>query len=111
MILYKEDIVRLSEAAAKAGISLAEAAAALAEAFGHIGAAVAVFISVADIIVKHRLPPDETLRELAIGREGHLMNNAKKYRTRKKYRNRLIKRYYNKKQTEEHTNENDTTNY
>lgn len=57
--------------------------------------------SVADIIPKYKLPPDETLRELSIGREGHLLLYAKKGRTRKKYRNRLIKRYYNKMQIEE----------
>ena len=103
MLLKTEDFKRISEAAAKAGVSLQEAIKAFSEAFWHLFKAATEIASVADIIEKHKQPPDETLRAVASGREWYLMNNAKKYRTRKKYRNRLIKRYNNETQTERST--------
>ena len=36
---------------------------------------------------------DALLRTVATGREWHLMNHARKARTRKKYRNRLLRRW------------------
>ena len=39
---------------------------------------------------------DEALKKVATGKEWHLTKNAKKHRTRKKYKNRLIKRYHQK---------------
>ena len=90
MLPGNDDFKRMSEVAVKCGVSLQEAAAALrasveallAEVFGK---------ALAEFVMNN--PTDEALRIVATAREWHLMNNAKKYRTRKKYRNRLIKRY------------------
>ena len=112
MMTFEEKIAHLSEASVQYGISMIEAATTVWETLRALGEATAYLcISVAKIIKKYNLPPDETLKELAIGREGHLLNYAKKGRTRKKYRNRLIKRYYNKIQIEEQTDEKSGTNY
>lgn len=84
MILSKDDAMRLSEAITKAGISMSEAIQAFMEAAGYI-------IKAASAIVQ---PTNEALREVATGKEYYLMKSAKKHRTRKKYRNRLTKRYF-----------------
>ena len=107
MLPENDDFKRMSEAAVKCGMSLQEAAAAirasveavLAEVFGK---------GLAEFVMNN--PTDKTLKTVATAREWHLMNNAKKYRTRKKYKNRLIKRYVNETQRRnkayEHTNSN-----
>jgi hypothetical protein len=92
---------RLSEAAAAAGKSLREAGEAIMKAFEALLSA-EIEDAIAELICKY--PPDEALREMATAREWHLMNNAKKYRTRKKYKNRLIERYINDTQTERRNN-------
>lgn len=89
MPLSKEDAKRLSEAAAKAGVSLREAAAALMAFVRSTAEAVGALVSVA---AKYAYPTDDRLKGVATGKEWHLMKHAKKYRTRKKYRNRLTKR-------------------
>ena len=81
----------LRAAAVEAGMSLREAGEAIKKAFEALLAS-DVENAIAEI--------DEDLKTLATAREWHLMKNAKKYRTRHKYRNRLIKRYYNDTQTE-----------
>ena len=89
MPLSKEDAKRLSEAAAKAGVSMREAAAALMAFVRSTAEAVGVLVRAA---AKYVYPTDEMLESVATGKEWHLMKHAKKYRTRKKYRNRLAKR-------------------
>lgn len=48
-------------------------------------------------------PTDEMLESVATGKELHFMRHSKKHRVRKKYRNRLTKRYY--RQPERRTRE------
>jgi len=104
MIFSQEDERRLSEAAAKAVTSIAEAVEGIASAAKACGVyvceMVSAFSSFWDQIKKCIQPTDEELREVATGKENHLMMNAKKGRTRKKYRNRLTKRYHDKTSTE-----------
>ena len=88
MILKQEDIDRVNEAFAKVAMSLREAVEVFMDSFSKYAADLYSII----------FPTDEQLRVLATAREWHLMNNAKKYRTRNKYRNRLIKRYLNETQ-------------
>lgn len=92
MFLENDAFKRLSESAAAAGQSLREAAEAIRAAFEALLSA-ELMDAIAEIVVSIIYPSDEELRTVATDREWHLMNNAKKYRTRKKYRNRLIKRY------------------
>lgn len=94
---------RLSESTAQAGASMYEAIEAFKKFCGHLTKAVAEIASVTDIIERHRQPTDEELRDVATGKEWHYMKNAKKHRTRKKYRNRLIKRYHEEIPTERRT--------
>lgn len=95
--MNNESLKRLSENITAAGMSLFEAAEAIRKGFEALFSAT-VENALAELVINIKYPPDETLRPLATAREWHLMNNAKKYRTRKKYRNRLIKRYYNETQ-------------
>ena len=81
-LLNKDDAMRLSAAAAKVGISMREAIETFETFCGFIAKAAS------------QVATDEALRKVATGKEWHLMKNAKKHRTRKKYTNRLIKRYY-----------------
>ena len=97
ILMEKDAFNRFSESVVASGISLREAAEAirasvtelLEEVFGKM---------ITDLFVSVEFPTDEKLRAVATAREWHLMNNAKKYRTRKKYKNRLIKRYINETQ-------------
>ena len=99
MILNQENIKRFSEACAKVGTSIYEAAQSLQKAVEDIISAEFVN-AIADLVAGITYPSDEQLRALATDREWHLMKNAKKYRTRNKYRNRIIKRYINELLTE-----------
>lgn len=107
--LTEEQAQQLSEVASKAGIkseeledfitdNLPRFMRAVAEAFKVVAEAVA---KTANNLVRlaraHGIVTDDQLKEVATGKEWHLMNHAKKARTRKKYRNRLIKRLAKKK--------------
>ena len=94
MNLENDAFKRLREAAAAAGKSLREAGVAIMKAFEALLSA-EIENAIAELVVSSIFPTDEELRTMATAREWHLMNNAKKSRTRKKYKNRLIKRYIN----------------
>lgn len=102
--LTEEQAQQLAEAAAKAGMTYEEAVAfvnerlpAVIEAFT---AAISVFTNalkgaadgIARLARQFDIGMDEQMKAVATPKEWHLMNHAKKARTRKKYRNRLIKR-------------------
>lgn len=102
--LTEEQAQQLAEAAAKAGMTTEEAVAfankkmtAVIEAFT---AAIPVFINAlrkaAEGIVRlarqFGIGMDEQMKAVATPKEWHLLNHAKKARTRKKYRNRLLRR-------------------
>ena len=102
--LTEEQAQQLAEAAAKAGMTTEEAVAfanekmtAVIEAFT---AAIPVFINAlreaAEGIVRlarqFGIGMDEQMKAVAAPKEWHLLNHAKKARTRKKYRNRLLRR-------------------
>ena len=101
--LTEEQAQQLAETAAKAGISTEEAVAILNEkllaVINAITAAIPTIVSamretVENIIrlAKQFRIDEELLRAVATPKEWHLMNHARKTRTRKKYRNRLIRR-------------------
>lgn len=85
---------RMNEAVTKFGMSLSEAAEVIREGLEALFSA-EVMDALAEIVVSIKYPTDEELRPQATAREWHLMNNAKKHRVRKKYRDRIYKRYYN----------------
>ena len=101
--LTEEQAQRLAEAAAKAGITEEEAVAVFAEKLPAIIKAVTMTVkAITDAIREagealRRLAEqfaisEEDLKAVATPKEWHMMNHAKKARTRKKYRNRLIRR-------------------
>ncbi len=50
--------------------------------------------AVKDLVEEHKLATPEQLRSVATPKEWHLLNHAKKRRTRKKYYNRLLRRFW-----------------
>ena len=92
--ITEEQMKQLGEAASKAGMSMQEAINAFAEKIpAIISAFVEAIPTIVDITVNAAQTIIETaLKEVATPKEWHLMNHAKKARTRKKYRNRLIRR-------------------
>lgn len=101
--LTEEQAQQLAEAAAKAGITAEEAVAVFTEKLpAIINAITAAIPAIVDAIretvesiirlAKWIQIDDEDLKAVATPKEWHLMNHAKKERTRKKYRNRLIRR-------------------
>lgn len=101
--ITEEQMKQIAEAAAKAGITEEEAVAVFTEKLPAIMKAVTMTVkAIADAIREagealRRLAEqfaisEEDLKAVATPKEWHLMNNAKKARTRKKYRNRLIGR-------------------
>lgn len=92
--ITEEQMKQLREAANKAGVSIQEAINAFAE---KIPAIVSAFVDMLPTLVDITASAAQTiietmLKEVATPKEWHLMNHAKKARTRKKYRNRLIRR-------------------
>lgn len=92
--ITEEQMKQLGEAASKAGVSVQEAVNAFTEKIPAIVSAFADMLpTLVDITVNAAQTIIETAqKEVATPKEWHLMNHAKKARTRKKYRNRLIKR-------------------
>ena len=92
--ITEEQMKQLGEAASKAGMSMQEAINAFAE---KIPAIISAFVEVLPTLVDITANAAQTaieamMKEVATPKEWHLMNHAKKARTRKKYRNRLIRR-------------------
>ena len=92
--LLAEQMKQLGEAASKAGMSMQEAINAFAE---KIPAIISAFVEVLPTLVDITANAAQTaieamMKEVATPKEWHLMNHAKKARTRKKYRNRLLRR-------------------
>lgn len=102
--LTEEQAQQLAEAANKAGMSTEQLEDFIADKLPRFMSAVAeAFKAVAEAVTKtsnnlvrlarqYGVGMDEQLKAVATTKEWHLMNHAKKARTRKKYRNRLIKR-------------------
>lgn len=102
--LTEEQAQQIAEAAAKAGISYEEAVAFVNEKMpGIINAFMEVipqFIKalaeaakgIATLANKYGIGLETRMQSVATPKEWHLMNHAKKARTRKKYRNRLLRR-------------------
>ena len=105
-MMSKEVKKRLNEAAEKVASTARDAAVALGRAasafvaFACSAAEAAKIIKDEKFLAQFTLPTDEMLKSVATGKEWHLMRHAKKRRVRKKYRNRLTKRYYKERQTE-----------
>ena len=95
-LLKQEDVMRLSAAATEVGKNAIEASKAFSMFCGCVAKAAISILGVADIVERYSQPTDEALKKVATDKEWHLMKNAKKHRTRKKYKNRLIKRYHQK---------------
>lgn len=95
-LLKQEDVLRLSTAVTEVGQNAKEASKAFSMFCGYIAKAALAILGVADIAERYSQPTDEALKKVATGKEWHLTKNAKKHRTRKKYKNRLIKRYRQK---------------
>ena len=88
--ITEEQMKQLGEAATKAGTSMKRAIDAFIEAVPAIvNAIVEALPPLVDVTAK---AVEAALKEVATPKEWHLMNHAKKARTRKKYRNRLIRR-------------------
>lgn len=92
-LLKQEDVMRLSTAGAEIGQNAKEASKAFSMFCCCVAKMALSILGVADIAVRYSQPTDEALKEVATGKEWHLLKYAKKHRTRKKYKNRLIKRY------------------
>lgn len=101
--LTEEQAQQLAETAAKAGLSTEEAVAVLNEKLpALINAITAAIPAIVDAMrnaiekfaeMAKQIDIDEKiLKPVATPKEWNMMNHAKKSRTRKKYRNRLIKR-------------------
>ena len=98
-VIYPENdaFKRMSEATTEAGMSLLEAAEAIRASIEALFTA-ELEKALAELVIKIERPSAEELWPVATAREWHLMNNAKKYRVRKKYSDRVMKRYYNETQ-------------
>ncbi len=102
--LTEEQAKQIADAAAKAGIGFEDAVRIYNEKMPELIAAVTATIpqlvkalaSAAEGIIaianRYGIGLERRLKEVATPKEWHLMNHAKKARTRKKYRNRLLRR-------------------
>lgn len=98
--LTEEQAQQIAEAAAKAGMTYDEAVAFVNEKMPGIIEAITVFVNtlaeaakgIATLANKYGIGLEKRMQRVATPKEWHLMNHAKKARTRKKYRNRLIRR-------------------
>ena len=98
--LTEEQAQQIAEAAAKAGMTYEEAVAFVNEKMPGIIEAITVFVNtlaeaakgIATLANKYGIGLEKRMQRVATPKEWHLMNHAKKARTRKKYRNRLIRR-------------------
>lgn len=102
--LTEEQAQQIAEAAAKAGMTYDEAVAFVNEKMPGIIEAIAAWIPVfvntlaeaakgiTTLANKYGIGLEKRMQRVATPKEWHLMNYAKKARTRKKYRNRLIRR-------------------
>ena len=102
--LTEEQAQQIAEAAAKAGMTYDEAVAFVNEKMPGIIEAITAWIPVfvntlaeaakgiATLANKYGIGLEKRMKRVATPKEWHLMNHAKKARTRKKYRNRLIRR-------------------
>ena len=100
--LTEEQAQQIAEAAAKAGMTYDEAIAFVNEKMPGIIEAITVFVNtlaeaakgIATLANKYGIGLEKRMQRVATPKEWHLMNHAKKARTRKKYRNRLIRRLW-----------------
>ena len=102
--LTEEQIQQVAEAAAKAGMSIEEAVTAINEKLPALIAAFTAAIpqiveavaetaaNIIELANEYGIGLEARMKEVATPKEWHLMNHAKKARTRKKYRNRLLRR-------------------
>ena len=102
--LTEEQAQQIADAAAKAGMTYEEAVAFVNEKMPGIieafTAAIPVIVNalaraaegIATLANKYGIGLEKRMKRVATPKEWHLMNHAKKARTRKKYRNRLIRR-------------------
>lgn len=102
--LTEEQAQQIAEAAANAGMTYEEAVAFVNEKMPGIIEAITAWIPVAintlaevakgiaTLANKYGIGLEKRMQRVATPKEWHLMNHAKKARTRKKYRNRLIRR-------------------
>lgn len=92
--LTEEQAQQIAEAAAKAGMTYEEAVAFVNEKMPGIIEAITAWIPVVinALANKYGIGLEKRMKRVATPKEWHLMNHAKKARTRKKYRNRLIRR-------------------
>lgn len=93
----------IGAAALAAGVALSDAIDAFATLCRSIAEAAPIIIKTNMTLDKSTSPTDEMLESVATGKELHFMRHYKKHRVRKKYRNRLTKRYY--RQPERRTRE------
>ena len=102
--LTEEQAQQIAEAAAKAGMTYEEAVAFVNEKMPGIVEALTAAIpaivnalaraveGIATLANKYGIGLEKRMQRVASPKEWHLMNHAKKARTRKKYRNRLLRR-------------------
>lgn len=102
--LTEEQARQIAEAAAKAGMTYEEAVAFVNEKMPGIIEALTAAIpaivnalaraaeGIATLANKYGIGLEKRMQRVATPKEWHLMNHAKKARTRKKYRNRLLRR-------------------
>ena len=102
--LTEEQSRQIAEAAAKAGMTYEEAVAFVNEKMPGIIEALTAAIpaivnalaraaeGIATLANKYGIGLEKRMQRVATPKEWHLMNHAKKARTRKKYRNRLLRR-------------------
>ena len=104
--LSEDELQKFAETAAKAGMSTEQALTlinkkipafinAVVEAIPKsVDAFTKAAKAVKDLVEEHKLATPEQLRSVATPKEWHLLNHAKKRRTRKKYYNRLLRRFW-----------------